>query len=83
MAYSNVLSDCCITYLVSCNEGSWGRFTDTHFSWIQGSVIGETYASSAGHAGVPGFAYCLVETGISSGSIADLTKLAGSGNAKF
>ena len=37
------------------------------FSWIQGSVVGETYASPAGHAGVPGLAYCLVGTGISSG----------------
>ena len=74
MVYSNVLSDYCITYLVSCDEGSRGRFTDTHFSWIRGSVIGQTYASSAGHAGVPGLAYCLVGTGISSGSITDLTK---------
>ena len=34
----------------------------------------ETYASPVGHVGVPGLAYCLVGTGISSGSITDLTK---------
>ena len=41
------------------------------------SVIGETYAPPAGHAGVPGLEYCLVGTGISSGSITDLTKYSG------
>ena len=46
---------------------------DTHFSWIRGSVIEKTYESPAGHAGVMGLAYCLVGTGISSGSITDLT----------
>ena len=33
--------------------------------------------SPAGHAGVPGLAYRLVGTGISSGSITDLTKCQG------
>ena len=37
-------------------------------------MIEETYASPARNAGVPGLAYCLVGTGISSGSITDLTK---------
>ena len=47
---------------------------DTQFLGIQGWVIGETHASPAGDAGIPGLAYCLVGTGISSGSITDLTK---------
>ena len=34
----------------------------------------ETYASPAGHAGVPGPAYYLVGTSNSSGSITDLAK---------
>ena len=50
---------------------------DTHLLGIRGSVTGETYASPAGHADVPGLAYCLVGTGISSGSITDLTKYRG------
>ena len=33
-----------------------------------------TYASPAGHAGITGVVYCLVGTGISSGSITDVTK---------
>ena len=33
-----------------------------------------TYASPAVHAGVPGLAYCPAGTGISSGTIIDLTK---------
>ena len=40
-------------------------------------MIGETYTSPTGHAGVPGLVYCLVGAGISSGSITDLTKYQG------
>ena len=47
---------------------------DTHLLGIWGSIIGETYASPVGHSGIPWLAYCLVGTGISSGSITDLTK---------
>ena len=46
----------------------------TYFLGVWGSVIGERYASLAGHASVPGLAYCLAGTGISSGSITKLTK---------
>ena len=77
MVHSNVLSDFSISYPVSCNQGSQGRLMDTHFSWIRESVIGETYRSPAGHAGVLGPVYCLVGAGISSRSITDLTKYQG------
>ena len=51
--------------------------------WNRGLVIGETYASPVGHAGVPGLAYSLVGTGISSRSITDLTKYLGQAMRNF
>ena len=46
-------------------------------------MIGETCASPSGHAGVPGLAYCLVGTGISSGSITYYTKQPGQAMRNF